>query len=62
MGRSAAIVPEKEERGAEVTNLDDEIALILRAIEEEAVPQRLTTLALELQQALVQRTRRQNPN
>lgn len=62
MGRSAAIVPEKEEKAVEVATLDDEIALILRAIEEEPVPQRLTTLAIELQQALMQRRRRQNPN
>lgn len=62
MGRSAAIVPEREEKAVEVTTLDDELALILTAIEEEAVPERLTTLAIELQQALIQRKQRQNPN
>lgn len=62
MGRSAAIVPEREEKAVEVTTLDDEIALILTAIEEEAVPERLTKLAVELQQALMQRRQRLNPN
>jgi hypothetical protein len=62
MGRSAAIIPEKDERTVDVTTLDDEIALILTAIEEEAVPERLTNLAIELQRALMERRQRQNPS
>lgn len=62
MGRSAAMVPERDEKAVEVTTLDEEIAMILTAIEEETVPERLTNLAIDLQQALMQRKQRQNPS
>ncbi|MGI6852735.1 hypothetical protein [Mesorhizobium sp. 1B3] len=62
MGRSAAMVPERDEKAVEVTTLDEEIAMILTAIEEETVPERLTNLAIDLQQALTQRKQRQNPS
>ena len=36
-------------------SLDQEIASLLKAIEQEKVPDRLTKLAIELQNALIQR-------
>jgi len=36
-------------------SLDQEIASLLQAIEQEKVPDRLTKLAIELQNALIQR-------
>lgn len=67
MGRSAAVVPESHEKSldvksVDVSTLDDEIASILAAIEEEKVPERLLSLASMLQEALVQQRQRQNPN
>lgn len=42
--------------------MDQEIALLLAAIEEERVPDRLTRLAIELQNALVESRRRETTN
>ncbi|MDG4878775.1 hypothetical protein P9273_27225 [Mesorhizobium sp. WSM4935] len=36
-------------------NVDEEIASLLKAIEQERVPDRLTELAIELQNALIQK-------
>jgi hypothetical protein len=38
-----------------IQNLDQEIASLLTAIEREKVPDRLTRLALELQNALIEK-------
>lgn len=46
----------------EMSSLDDEIRNILCAVETETVPDRLLQLAMELQDALVQRRERQSPN
>jgi hypothetical protein len=42
--------------------LDSEIASLLSAIEQEKVPDRLTQLAIELQNALVQKRRKETTN
>ncbi|CDX22622.1 conserved hypothetical protein [Mesorhizobium sp. ORS 3324] len=41
----------------ESLGIDQEIALLLTAIEQETVPDRLTKLATELQNALIQKRR-----
>jgi hypothetical protein len=38
-------------------SVDQEIASLLKAIEQEKVPDRLTRLAIELQNALIQKSR-----
>lgn len=43
-------------------SMDQEIASLLKAIEQEKVPDRLTKLALELQNALVEKRRREATN
>ncbi len=62
MGRSAAIDREERNSTIEMAKLDGEIALLLSAIEEESVPEHLTRLAVKLEEALVERKRRQNQN
>ncbi|WP_081738644.1 hypothetical protein [Mesorhizobium ciceri] len=42
--------------------VDQEIASLLAAIEQEKIPDRLTKLAMELQDALVQKRRRDVKN
>ncbi|MER9435753.1 hypothetical protein [Mesorhizobium sp. M0618] len=42
--------------------LDQEIASLLAAIEQEKIPDRLTELAIELQNALVEKRRRDVKN
>ncbi|MDG4882750.1 hypothetical protein [Mesorhizobium sp. WSM4884] len=48
--------PSQRDFGAQ-ENLDQEIASLLKAIEQEKVPDRLTKLAIELQNALIQKRR-----
>lgn len=62
MGRSAAVVTELQNDAIEMASLDDDIASILVAIEAETVPQHLTSLAVKLQEALLERKRRNVPN
>lgn len=62
MGRSAAVVTELQNDAIEMASLDDDIASILVAIEAEAVPEHLTSLAVKLQEALLERKRRNVPN
>ncbi|WP_198021706.1 hypothetical protein [Mesorhizobium sp. WSM3224] len=42
-----------------ILSIDKEIASLLTAIEQENVPDRLTKLAIELQNALIQKRRRE---
>jgi hypothetical protein len=42
--------------------MDSEIATLLSAIEQEKVPDRLTQLAIELQNALIQKRRQETTN
>ncbi|WP_181179940.1 hypothetical protein [Mesorhizobium sp. B2-1-3A] len=42
--------------------VDQEIATLLSAIEQEKVPDRLTQLAIELQNALIQKRRHETTN
>lgn len=62
MGRSALVAPESQEKQIDLATLDDRIASILVAIEEEKVPERLLGLASELQQALLIHRQRRHPN
>lgn len=55
MGRSAAIELEQRKGTIEMAILDDEIALLVLAIEAEPVPEHLTSLAVKLQRALLER-------
>ena len=62
MSRPIADLTESQSTPPELSSLDDEIRNILRAVEAETVPDRLLQLAMELQDALVQRRQRQSPN
>lgn len=62
MGRSAMIALQDRNSTIEMATLDDEIASILTAIEMESVPDDLAILAAKLQEALLDRKRRLNPN
>lgn len=62
MGRSATIALEVRNSTVEIATLDDEIASILTVIETEFVPEHLARLAANLQEALLERKRRLNPN
>ncbi|WP_280952468.1 MULTISPECIES: hypothetical protein [unclassified Mesorhizobium] len=42
--------------------MDQEIASLLSAIEQEKVPDRLTKLAIQLQNALIEKRRRETTN
>ena len=42
--------------------MDQEIALLLTAIEQERAPDRLTKLAIDLQNALIEKRRRETAN
>jgi hypothetical protein len=44
------------------TGMDRQITALLSAIEQEQVPDRLTQLAIELQNALIEKRRRETTN
>jgi hypothetical protein len=62
MARSTANIAESGPQKIEISTLDDRIASILTAIEQEKTPERLLKLAEELQAQLALRRQRAEPN
>lgn len=62
MARSTANIAEDGPYKIEISTLDDRIALILTAIEQEKTPERLLKLAEDLQAQLALRRQRAAPN
>jgi hypothetical protein len=62
MPRTTAHIDDGERQKIDHFTLDDAVASILVAIEQETIPERLLTLATDLQKALMQQRQRQKPN
>ena len=62
MARSTANIAQGGPYKIEISTLDDSIASILTAIEQEKTPERLLRLAEELQAQLALRRQRAEPN
>jgi hypothetical protein len=62
MPRTTAHIDDGERQKIDHFTVDDGIASILVAIEQETIPERLLALASDLQKALVLQRQRQKPN
>jgi hypothetical protein len=62
MARSLSQVGNSDGQKLSIETIDDEIAALLLAIEEEKVPTQLQELALKLQAALANRKSRETAN
>ena len=62
MPRTTAPNDDGERQKIDHFTVDDGIASILVAIEQETIPERLLTLASDLQKALILQRQRQRPN
>jgi hypothetical protein len=62
MSRTTAPTDDGERQKIDHFTVDDGIASILVAIEQETIPERLLALASDLQKALVLQRQRQKPN
>jgi hypothetical protein len=62
MPRTTAHTDDGERQKIDHFTVDDGIAAILLAIEQETIPERLLTLASDLQKALMLQRQRQKPN
>ena len=62
MAQDVPQLPTFSTLGSETDSADDQIDRVLDAIEDETVPDRLLSLAIQLQEALVEQRRRRNPS
>ena len=62
MAQDVPQLPTFSTLGSETDSADDQIDRVLDAIEDETVPDRLLSLAIQLQESLVEQRRRRNPS
>ena len=62
MAQDVPQLPTFSTLGSETDSAEEQFHRLLDAIEDETVPDRLLSLAIQLQEALVEQRRRRNPN
>ena len=62
MAQDVPQLPTFSNLGSETDSAEEQLHRLLDAIEDETVPDRLLSLAIQLQEALVEQRRRRNPS